>query len=146
MYSADNGSATQASLFTAVPVAYVMQSDFSALRLKSIALHIEALDQKKELTIDGVTVSQREAHAGDTVRLNVSMVGDNGAESTRQFDYKIPIGAEPGPLYFTVADASTANITDFRQAIGATAHHATQLIGTVNELYPKHSRLCAGMA
>jgi hypothetical protein len=136
MFSADNGSATQASLFTAVPVAYVMQSDFSALRLKSIALHIEALDQKKELTIDGVTVSQREAHAGDTVRLNVSMVGDNGAESTRQFDYKIPIGAEPGPLYFTVADASTANITDFRQAIGATAHNATQLIGTVNELHP----------
>jgi hypothetical protein len=136
MFSADNGSATQASLFTAVPVAYVMQSDFSALRLKSIALHIEALDQKKELTIDGVTVSQREAHPGDTVQLNVSLVGDNGAESTRQFDYKIPIGAEPGPLFFTVSDANTANITDFRQAIGATAHDAKQLIGTVNELHP----------
>jgi hypothetical protein len=42
MFSGDNGSATQASLSTAVPVAYVMQSDFNMLRLKSIALNIEA--------------------------------------------------------------------------------------------------------
>jgi hypothetical protein len=136
MYSADNGSATQASLFTAVPVAYVMQGDFDMLRLKSIALNIEAFEAKKELTIDGITVSPREAHAGDTVRLHVSLVGENGAETSRQMDYKIPIGAEPGPLYFTVADASTSNVTDFRQAVSATARSASQVIATVNNLHP----------
>jgi hypothetical protein len=136
MFSADNGSATQASLSTAVPVAYVMQSDFNMLRLKSIALNIEAFEQKRDLTIDGITVSRREAHAGDTVRLNVSLVGENGAETTRQLDYKVPIGAEPGTLYFTVADANTSNVTDFRQVIGATARTATQVITTVNNLHP----------
>jgi hypothetical protein len=136
MFSADNGSATQASLSTAVPVAYVMQSDFDMLRLKSVALNIEAFEQKKELTIDGLTVSQREAHPGDTVRLNVSLVGQNGAETTRHLDYRIPIGAEPGPLYFTVADAGTANVTDFHQVLGATAHTPSQLISTVNNLHP----------
>jgi hypothetical protein len=136
MFSADNGSATQASLSTAVPVAYVMQSDFNMLRLKSVALNIEAFEQKKELTIDGITVSRREAHAGDTVRLNVSLVGENGAETTRQLDYKVPIGAEPGTLYFTVADANTSNVTDFRQVIGATARTPTQVITTVNNLHP----------
>jgi hypothetical protein len=136
MFSGDNGSATQASLSTAVPVAYVMQSDFDTLRLKSIALNIEAFEQKKELTIDGLTVSQREAHPGDTVRLNVSLVGQNGAESTRYLDYKIPIGAEPGPLYFTVADAGAANVTDFHQVLGATVHTPSQLISTVNNLHP----------
>ena len=136
MFSADNGSATQASLSTAVPVSYVMQSDFDTLRLKSIALNIEAFEQKKELTIDDLTVSKREAHPGDTVRLNVSLVGENGAEMKRQLDYKIPIGAEPGPLYFTVADAGTANITDFHQVLGATPHTSTQLITTVNNLHP----------
>jgi hypothetical protein len=136
MFSADNGSATQASLSTAVPVAYVMQSDFNTLRLKSIALNIEAFDRKKELTIDDLTVSQREAHPGDTVRLNISLVGENGAETSRHLDYKIPIGAEPGPLYFTVADAGTANITDFHQVLGATPHTASQLITTVNDLHP----------
>jgi hypothetical protein len=136
MFSADNGSATQASLSTAVPVAYVMQSDFNMLRLKSIALNIEAFEQKRDLTIDGITVSRREAHAGDTVRLNVSLVGENGAETTRQLDYKVPIGAEPGTLYFTVADANTSNVTDFRQVIGVTARTATQVITTVNNLHP----------
>ena len=136
MFSTDNGSATQASLSTAVPVAYVMQSDFNMLRLKSIALNIEAFEQKKELTIDSLTISQPEAHAGDTVRLNVLLAGENGAETSRQLDYKIPIGAEPGPLYFTVADAGTSNVTDFHQVVGVTAHDPTQLIAIVNNLHP----------
>jgi hypothetical protein len=136
MYSADNGSATQASLFTAVPVAYIMQGDFDMLRLKSIALNIEAFDEKKELNIDGITVSKREVHAGDTVRLNISLAGQNGAETLRQVDYKIPIGAEPGTLYFTVADANTSNLTDFRQAVTATDRTPSQVIATVNNLHP----------
>ena len=37
-------------------------------------------------------------------------------------EYQVPIGAEPGPLYFTVADADTANLTDFRQILTATPH------------------------
>jgi SpoIVB peptidase S55 len=136
MFSGDNGSATRASLSAAVPVAYVMQSDFDMLRLKSIALNIEAFERKKELTIDGITVSRREAHPGDTVHLNVSLVGENGAETMRQLEYQVPIGAEPGILYFTVADANTSNITDFRQVLSATARTAGQVITTVNGLHP----------
>jgi hypothetical protein len=136
MFSADNGSAAQASLSTAVPVAFVMQSDFDTLRLKSIALRIEAFEQKKELAIDGITVSRREAHPGDTVQLNVSLVGENGAETARHVDYKIPPGAEPGILYFTVADANISNVTDFRQAVSATARTPGQVITTVNNLHP----------
>jgi hypothetical protein len=136
MFSGDNGTATQASLSTAVPVAYVMQSDFNTLRLKSIALNIEAFERKKELTIDSITVSRREARPGDTVQLNVLLVGENGAENTRQVEYKIPIGAEPGTLYFTVADANTSNLTDFRQVLSATARTAGQVITTVNSLHP----------
>jgi hypothetical protein len=136
MFSADNGSATQISLSTAVPVAYVMQSDFDLLRLKSVALKIEASEQKKELAIDGVTVSHREARAGDTVTLNVSLVGENGSETIRHVDYKVPIGAEPGALYFTIADAGTTNLTDFRQVLSATARTASQVITTVNSLHP----------
>jgi hypothetical protein len=136
MFSADNGSATQISLATAVPVAYVMQSDFDVLRLKSIALKIEAFEEKKELSIDGVTVSHREAHAGDTVTLNVSFVGENGSEILRQAEYKVPIGAEPGALYFTVADANTSNLADFRQVLSATARTPAQVITTVNSLHP----------
>jgi len=138
IFAADNGSAMQVSLSAAVPVAYVMQSDFNAMRLKSIALNIEASEKKKELSIDGITVSRHEARAGDTVQLHVSLVGENGTEVIRQVDYHVPIGAEPGILYFTVADANTTNLTDFRQILSSTPRSPSQLITTVNNLHPNN--------
>ncbi len=136
MYAADNGSAMLVSLSAAVPVAYVMQSGFSSLELKKVAIHIEAFDQKKQLTIDGISVSRREARPGDKVLLNVVLAGENGAETARQVEYQVPIGAEPGPLYFTVADANTANLADFRQILTTSPRSAGQLIATVNNLHP----------
>jgi hypothetical protein len=102
MYAADNGSAMLVSLSAAVPVAYVMQGGFTSLELKKVAIHIEAFDQKKQLTIDGISVSRREVRPGEKVLLNVVLAGENGAETLRQVEYQVPIGAEPGPLYFTV--------------------------------------------
>jgi hypothetical protein len=136
MYAGDNGSAMLVSLSAAVPVAYVMQSGFSSLELKRVAIHIEAFDQKKQLTIDGISVSRREVRPGEKVLLNVVLAGENGAETARQVEYPVPIGAEPGPLYFTVADANTANLADFRQILTTSPRSAGQLIATVNNLHP----------
>jgi hypothetical protein len=136
MYAGDNGSAMLVSLSAAVPVAYVMQSGFSSLELKRVTIHIEAFDQKKQLTIEGISVSRREARPGDKVLLNVVLAGENGAETTRQVEYQVPIGAELGPLYFTVADANTANLADFRQILTSSPRSAGQLIATVNNLHP----------
>ncbi|HWD00034.1 MAG TPA: SpoIVB peptidase S55 domain-containing protein [Candidatus Sulfopaludibacter sp.] len=136
MFAADNGAAMQVSLNTAIPVAYVMQSGFAALKLKRVALKIEAFDQKKQLTIDSVIASRREVRPGEKVQLNVLLTGENGAETTRQLEYQVPIGAEEGPLYFTVSDAGTANLSDFRQILTASPRTAGQLITTVNDLHP----------
>ena len=54
----------------------------------------------------------------------------------RKLDYAVPIGAEPGPLYFTIADANTANLTDFRQVLTASPRNPGQVITTVNNLHP----------
>jgi hypothetical protein len=136
MYTADNGSAMLVSLSAAVPVAYVMQGGFSSLELKKVEIHIEAFAQKKQLTIDGISASRREARPGEKVLLNIVLAGENGAETTRQVEYQVPIGAEPGPLYFTVADANTANLADFRQILTTSPRSAGQLIATVNNLHP----------
>jgi hypothetical protein len=136
MFAADNGSAMLVSLSAAVPVAYVMQGGFRSLELKKVAINIEAFAQKKQLTIDGISVSRREARPGEKVLLNVVLAGENGAETTRQVEYQVPIGAEPGPLYFTVADANTANLADFRQILTTSPRSAGQLIATVNNLHP----------
>ena len=136
MFAADNGSAQQGSLSAAIPVAYVMQSGFQALRLNKVALKIEAYDQKKQLTIDGISAARRTVRAGEKVQLNIVLVGANGAETTRRLDYDVPIGAEPGNLYFTVADANTTNLSDFRQILTSNPHSPAQLITTVNSLHP----------
>jgi hypothetical protein len=137
MFAADNGSAMQASLSAAIPVAYIMQSSFNnTLALKRAALRIEAFDTKKQLNIETVTLSRREARAGDKLQLRVAFSGENGAETVRNLAYDVPVGAEPGTLYFTVADANTANITDFRQILTSTPRSAGQLITTVNNLHP----------
>ncbi len=136
IYSADSGAASQASIAAAVPAAYVMQSGFHALSLKSVTLSIETFDEKKELTIDGVTVSRQKAKPGDDIRLYVSLVGDNGSETVKQVDYRVPTGAEPGTLFFTVADSTTTNLTDFRQVLSATPRAPDRVIATVNDLHP----------
>jgi SpoIVB peptidase S55 len=136
MFSGDNGSAMQVSLSTAVPLAYVMQSGFRTLDLKKVAIRIDAYDQKKQLSIDGVTISKREARPGDKLQLSVLMTGENGAEVTRQVSYNVPVGAEPGILYFTVSDANIANLSDFRQILTSTPRSPSQIITTVNNLHP----------
>ena len=85
-----------------------------------------------------MTTSRREVRAGEKVRLFVTLAGENGAEITRPVEYDVPIGAEPGPLYFTVSDASIANLTDFRQILTSTPHSAGQVITTVNNLHPNN--------
>jgi hypothetical protein len=136
MFAADNGSPMLASLSAAVPVAFVMQGGFESLQLKKVTLNLEAFDQKKQLTIDGITTARHDVRAGEKVNLNISLTGDNGAEIVRHVEYQVPIGAEPGTLYFTVADAGTANIADFRQVLTATARTPGQLVSTVNNLHP----------
>jgi hypothetical protein len=61
-------------------------------------------------------------------------VGENGAELARTIVYQVPLGITPGPLYFTVADGMTTNLTEFRQIIGAQPKSISQLISTVNSL------------
>jgi len=42
--------------------------------------------------------------------LSQVLLGDNGVEMTRKVDYRVPTGATPGPLYFTVADGAATNV------------------------------------
>ena len=68
MFAGDNGSAMQASLSAAVPLAYVLQSGFDALKLKKIDVAIESYDAKKQLQIDRVLASKRIARPGEDDR------------------------------------------------------------------------------
>lgn len=134
MYAGDAGTAAQVSLSTAVPLAYVMQSGFSALQVRRVALDIASFNEKKQLQIDDVIASRREVHPGENLELTAILQGENGAEVVRKVNYQVPRGAPPGTLFFTVADGNTTNLAEFRQIIGNPPRSADQLVSTVNRL------------
>ncbi len=134
MFAGDANTAMQVSLSAAIPLAYVLQSEFSSLEVKKVALEIDSFDEKKQLQIDQVIASPHEVRPGERVQLTAVLVGVNGAEVSRTVDYAVPIGAPSGPLYFTVTDGNVANLSEFRQILGSTPRSAEQLVAGVNKL------------
>ena len=134
MYAADAGTALQASLGAALPLAYVMQGGFEALRIKQVELHVEPFDAKKQFQIDQVWAARPQVRPGEEVQLTVALLGESGSEQVRTVRYRTPIGMTPGPLYFTVSDAMTRNLAEFRPLAGVVPRSAAQLVATVNNL------------
>src|SRR5260370_36132572 len=134
MHAGDANTAMQVSLSAAIPLAYVLQSGFSSLKVKKVDLEIDSFDEKKQWQIDQVIASPHEVRPGGKVRISAVLVGENGAEITRTLDYDVPIGASQGPLCFTVSDGNVANLSEVRQILNATPHTAEQLVATVNKL------------
>jgi hypothetical protein len=133
IYSGDVNVAALASIGTAAPLSYALDSGFDAFRLKDIALEVVPLSTRNQLQIADVA-GPRQARPGDDVTLNVMLYGENGAETVKAAHYKIPVGAPLGPLYVTVSDASAANLTDVQNAMGSPARSAEQVFGLLNGL------------
>ncbi|HWE48341.1 MAG TPA: SpoIVB peptidase S55 domain-containing protein [Bryobacteraceae bacterium] len=136
IFAGDTGSAMQAAVSTAVPLAYLMQGGFDGLKVKNISLKLESFESKKDVEIAQVFLSRKEAKPGDTVELMVQLDGENGADLSRTLKYRIPPGTAPGTLFFTVADGPQTSILELRQIAGETAHSSDQLISMVNKLRP----------
>jgi hypothetical protein len=115
-------------------LAYVLQGGFESLQMTRVALEIESFDQKKLLQIGQVTASRREVRPGEKVQLTAIFAGENGIEVPKSVEYRVPEGATPGPLYFTIADGTSTNLAELRQLIEASPRSPQQLISTVNHL------------
>jgi hypothetical protein len=133
-YAGDFNVAAQAALATVVPVAYLMQSGFEALRPKRVVLTIDSFPRKRQLQVDQLWASPREVRPGESVELRVVLSGENGFELTRTATYRVPLGAPTGPLQFTAADANVTNMTEFRQFLGAPPKSPSQLLDFINSL------------
>jgi hypothetical protein len=131
IYASEGGVASLSAIATAIPLAYLMQGGFDALKVSGISLQLESFDTRRDMSIGQVYLSRKEAKAGETVELMAQIEGANGAELTRSVKYTIPPGTAPGTLYFTVADGSQTSVTELRQAMGETAHSAEQLLSTL---------------
>jgi hypothetical protein len=138
LYSGDFNLPLQASLNTALPLSYTMQSGFDQLRVKDIRIDIGASDRRKQWQIDQVVSSAREVRPGDTVEIVTVLNGENGAEVLRKTQYQVPVGAGPGPLFFTVSDASSSNLVDYQQWFGSSPRTAGQIVDFLNGFRPNN--------
>ncbi len=135
MYSGDANVPLLAALGASSPLAYALQSGFDSLKLEGVTLEIESLPGKKQLQIEQVWTTRRQARPGERVEVVVSLTGD-GSEQVRRLAYAIPPGAPNGPIYFTVADGTTTNLTEYRQVLTAPPRSAGQVLSILNGLRP----------
>jgi hypothetical protein len=133
IYSGDVNVAALASIGTAAPLSYALDSGFAAFRLKNISLEVVPLSTRNQLQIADVA-GPRQARPGDDVALTVMLYGENGAEIVKSAHYKIPVGAPVGTLYVTVSDATAANLVDVQTAMGSPARSPAQVFGLLNGL------------
>jgi hypothetical protein len=136
IYAVDGASAMTFSTSTAIPLAYLMQTGFDALKVKRISLQLESFATKKALNIGQVYLSRKQVKAGDTIELMTQFEGENGVELTRSLKYRIPPGTAPGTLYFTVADGGQTGLAELKQIINETPHSPEQSLSTVGRLRP----------
>ncbi|MBI1899219.1 MAG: hypothetical protein HYS04_22190 [Acidobacteria bacterium] len=134
MFAGEFNVPMQVSLATAVPLAWLLQNNLDAPRLKSVSLTLDAAAGRKQLHIDQVWLSKREVRPGEEIEIAALLLGDNGTEMVKRTRYAVPTGAPAGPLYFTVADGATINNLEGRQAVLAQPRPAAQLVSFLNGL------------
>jgi hypothetical protein len=133
VYSGDISVAALAAQGVASPLGFALGSGFDALKLKDMAIEISPVDRHSQLQIAQV-VAPRQVRPGQDAELVVTLAGDNGFETQKKVTYHVPVGAPPGPLYFTAGDATVTNLVEFQSAIGAPLHSPGQVLELLNSL------------
>jgi hypothetical protein len=136
LYTSELGAPNMVSASLAAPVSAIMQGGFDDLKLSGISVDLEIDNEKKQLQIESLWPSKREAEPGETIDLTALFTGENGQEMTKTVRYTIPVGAQPGPLYFTVVDGAAANLAEYRQFLFAPPRNKPQLLSFLNGLRP----------
>ncbi|HBY60473.1 MAG TPA: hypothetical protein DEH78_11665 [Solibacterales bacterium] len=134
VYAGDFNVPMQVSAGAATPLAYALQSGFANLRLKNVSLSLDAFDAKKQFAIASVWTSKRQVRPGESIEIKTTLEGENGQEVVKSVSWQAPIGASPGPLYITVADGATTNLSEYRQFLTGRPHSAAQLVSFLNGL------------
>ncbi len=134
IFAGDFNVPLQAALSTALPLGYALQNNTDGLKLRSASLEVESYTEKRQLQIDQVWASRREAHPGEEFTITALLEGDHGQEVRRELKYQVPVGAPTGPLYITVGDGTTTNVADYQQFSLTQPRTGEQIVTFLNRL------------
>lgn len=136
VYASELGTPNLVAAAVAAPVAAVLQSGFDSLKLAGVELDLEVSNEKRQVQLDGVWSSRRTVGPGESVDITALFLGESGVELARKATYRVPVGAPPGPLYFTVTDGPSANLAEFRQFLLTPPRSPEQLRDFLTRLHP----------
>lgn len=134
VYSADTATGLLASLATALPLTYAVQSDFDELTPRSINVHMRASERKQQWTIAGVWASPLKVRPGGILRLTALVRGPAGEDISREFSWNVPAGMQTGTAQVLLSDATTANLSEFASTIGQQQATAEATVEFLNSL------------
>ena len=137
IFTSDYSAAAGAGLAIASPLATLLEAAVPDARLAGIDLKLEIREEKRQIRIDNAWPSRREARPGEEIELTMAFATENGREVQRRLSYRVPAGAENGPLYFTVSDGSGLNAQEIRSlyAGGSLAGKTpAQMVDLLNQL------------
>ena len=136
VFTADSAVALQAAIGLVTPLSFAMQSGFHELKPKRISFVVEPSEQKRQLQIDEIWLSQREARPGDTIDITCVLSGEHGQQVQKAVRYRVPIGAPVGRLFFTVSDGNLLNFSELAGLTPESARSGRQLVGILNGIRP----------
>lgn len=126
-FSAELGAPQLMAALAAAPVSTMVQSGFASLEIRALDFDIEVADRTRALALDNAWTSRKEARPGDAVTIHTQWAGESGQLVTHSANYTIPTGMAAGPLFFTITDAPSSNIVEFRQFLSAPPRSAEQM-------------------
>ncbi|MEP7365102.1 MAG: SpoIVB peptidase S55 domain-containing protein [Acidobacteriota bacterium] len=134
VYSADTAAGLLASLATALPLTYAVQSDFDELTPRTIKVHMRATERKQQWTVAGIWASPLKVRPGGSVKLTALLRGPAGEDVSREFTWAVPSGMQAGAAQVLLSDATTANLSEFASAIGQQQSTAEGTVEFLNSL------------
>jgi hypothetical protein len=134
VYSGASSVGLQASVGTAAPLAYILQTANQDLSVDRIDLQIDFSAGPADFPLVRAWSDLSEVRPGDTVTLTAVLRGLDGRPVQRSIPYRLPDYLSPGPLLFTVSDASRLNFQEFQTFLAGGALEASELIQAVDKL------------
>jgi hypothetical protein len=122
-----------AALGVATPLSYAINAGFDQLKLKNVSLEIGVVESRNQAQISQAA-APRQVRPGDDVELMISLIGENGVAITKTAHYRVPAGAQPGVIYFTVADATSTNLLDLQAQFNTPMRSPAQVLQVLNGL------------
>jgi hypothetical protein len=133
--SGDVNTANLVGGAVALPLTYLLESDFPNIRVKGVDLTVASSDQRRVATLQQVWSSQPEVRPGDHIVLTGLLRTPSGKTLTEQIPVVIPASTTDKMLSLVVGSGSALNMIENRLApLAAGPRNLQQLVYALNRM------------